>query len=195
MKKRASLIFITMIVSLSGCGTSSTKNTDVSQKDIQTESEIESETEQEQSNGIAALSEEQQQIHKNEATETEYSTEQFEAEFRAACQEYSYDDIARKTDELNGSYAKLTAEIAQVIKGDDDVNTYYDAYVDADFDGYYESEICIWDCRQSGSENLLEDDIIELYGMLDGQTSLDTLAGETVYMPQIDMITCDRISK
>lgn len=122
-----------------------------------------------------------------EVTEHIYTKE----EMQSLCKEYTYDELVRNTDSLYGELIRVTAKIAQVLK--DDNGTYYDAAIDADADGIYESEICLIDSRSEG-ENLLEDDIITAYGAVSGETEFERLTGEKVYVPQIQFLYCDRIN-
>ena len=52
-----------------------------------------------------------------------------EDEYRAACQTYTYDEIARNPDKYEKSLAKFTGKVVQVIKNGDEIQMRVNMYI------------------------------------------------------------------
>ena len=95
------------------------------------------------------------------------------------CQNYSYETIARYPNKYKGKYAKFTGEVVQVI----DKETYR---VDVTYEGYgfYTDTIYVELSDDVNLDfNILEDDIITIYGVLAGECSYETVLGADMTIP------------
>ena len=81
-----------------------------------------------------------------------------ENEYRAQCQEYSYDDIARYPDNYQKKLAKFTGEVVQVLHDGDKIQMRVDVTL-SEY-GFYEDTVFVFFTPSNG-QNILEGDIIE----------------------------------
>ena len=105
-----------------------------------------------------------------------------ENEYRASCQTYTYDQIARNPDDYQNKLAKFTGKVVQVIRNGDEIQmrvnvtaTSYGGYTDTVF-VYY---------TITNNINVLEGDIITMYGELRGIQTYETVLGATMSIPRI----------
>ena len=122
----------------------------------------------------------------SESHPTEVPTPTFD-EQKAASTQLSYDDLFRNNEEHIGKTIWYTGEVIQVIEGDEDE---YQLRVNVT-----EGEI-FWDdtvfLRYSGSR-LLEDDIIEFVGRVNGLIAYEAVMGNEVTIPDITVIAHRRL--
>ncbi len=108
------------------------------------------------------------------------SDEEIEELYKAECDEYSYDTIARDPDEYYGTYGKYKGEVVQVLEDGDEVqlrvNITKGKY-------YYSDTIFVFYERKDGESRILEDDIITIYGMNMGTISYESVLGATITLP------------
>ena len=104
-----------------------------------------------------------------------------EEEYRAECKLYYYDDVFRNPDNYEKKLAKFTGEVVQVIhKGDKlqlRVNVTKGAY------GYEDTIYVFYDA--SGKSNILEGDIVTIYGELRGLITYESVSGVDITIPRI----------
>ncbi len=106
-----------------------------------------------------------------------------EEEYRAQCKEFSYDDIARYPDEHEKKLAKFTGKVVQVLRDGDDklqmrVNVTAGKY------NTYEDTVYVFYTIEAG-KNILEDDIITMYGELRGMIEYESILGAEITIPCI----------
>ena len=104
-----------------------------------------------------------------------------ENEYRAACQIYSYDEIARNPDKYEKSLAKFTGEVVQVLKEDNEIQM----RVDVTYNGYIYSDTVYVFYKISNGVNVLEGDIVTMYGELRGMQEYESVLGQTISIPRI----------
>lgn len=119
-----------------------------------------------------------------EVLETEiYSlpAEEVKAQYIASCTSYSYDTIARDPDSHMFTYGAYTGEIIQVLEDGDElqlrVNITPTSY------GGYEDTIYVLYTQKEGASRLLEDDIVNIYGINMGTISYESIFGATITLP------------
>lgn len=118
-------------------------------------------------------------------TTTKKSKEIVKQEFISSCQSIAYEDIARNPDNYIGTKAVFTGEVIQIQEGLFDsivmrVNVTkgeYDIWDDTIYVNYTYSD---------GESKFLEDDIITMYGTLEGSKTYTTVLGSTVTIPQFN---------
>ena len=105
-----------------------------------------------------------------------------ENEYREQCQSFTYDEIARYPDKYEKKLAKFTGKVVQVIRNGDEIQmrvnitpTSYCSYTDTVFVFYTPAD----------NVNILEDDIITMYGELRGMQEYETVLGATMSIPRI----------
>ena len=108
--------------------------------------------------------------------------EEIAANYKAKCQAYSYDEIARDPDKYLGTYGKYTGKVIQVLEDGTDVqlrvNITQGKYT-------YEDTIYVSYTRTSGESRILEDDIITIYGQNGGTISYEAVSGATITIPLV----------
>ena len=114
------------------------------------------------------------------------SEEEIEAAYKSNCESYSYKDIARYPDEYKGKYVKFRGEVVQVVK--DTWGSGYTLRVDVTYNGYFwEDTIYVEYVPKDDSEaRILEEDIITLYGICQGEKSYTSVLGSTITIPIVE---------
>ena len=107
----------------------------------------------------------------------------------AQAREISYDDLFRNNDSYIGSIVHYRGKIIQVVEGSGDN---YNLRVDVT-QGEYFWEDTVY-LHYSG-ERLLEDDIIEFVGEVKGLKKYSAIFGNTVTIPELEVIQSRLISK
>ena len=109
--------------------------------------------------------------------------EEKEAAFKDECTTYSYETLARNPDDYVGEKVHFRGEVIQVMESGDDVTL----RVNVNYTGYYWTDtIYVEYTRQSSSESrILEDDIIDLYGISAGTITYETVMGNDVTIPGV----------
>ena len=104
-----------------------------------------------------------------------------ESEYKTQCEVYSYDEIARYPDEYERKLAKFNGEVIQVIRNGDDlqmrVNVTQDKY------GYDDTVFVFYTI--TNGVNVLEGDIITMYGELRGLQEYESVLGAQISIPRI----------
>ena len=119
-----------------------------------------------------------------ETQEYELSGSEYEKAYKAACEKYKYDTIARNPDKYKGKKAKFTGEVIQVQQSDFLGLTYYVLRVDVTKGKYYyEDTVYVTYFASEDDERILEDDIITMYGELTGEETYTTIFGASVTIP------------
>ena len=105
-----------------------------------------------------------------------------EEEYRQNCRFFSYDDIARNPDDYEGKLAKFTGEVVQVLKDGDELQMRVNVTVDEW--GLYEDTVYVF-YTITNNVNVLEGDIIEMYGELRGMQEYETIFEAEISIPRI----------
>lgn len=106
-------------------------------------------------------------------------------EYIASCAEYGYKDISRQPDSYKGKRAKFKGKVIQVLEGYGD-NIAMRVDVTQDDYGLWSDTIYVNYTRKSDDEpRILEDDIIIMYGELDGIETYTTVLGSSMSIPRI----------
>lgn len=104
-----------------------------------------------------------------------------EAEYRAQCQTYSYSDIARNPDQYEKKLAKFRGEVIQVLKDGNQLQM----RVDVTYNGYiYTDTVFVFYNTENGT-NVIEGDIIDMYGELRGMQEYESVLGAQISIPRI----------
>lgn len=120
----------------------------------------------------------------NTTLEKEYANDI--AEYKGKCKSYSYEKIFRYAEDYNGKFAKFTGKVVQVIE-DGDLYEVYRVDVTKDKWGYYDDTIYVFYADINDfTSRILEDDIITIYGELDGLYTYETVLGANVTIPKIN---------
>lgn len=104
-----------------------------------------------------------------------------EDEYKSLCRSASYEDIARDKNALNGEKLTFTGEIIQVVD-----DTYRINITKTDY-GYSDTIIFEIDSDRL-KENILEGDIVTIWGESKGFVSYESIMGENITVPDIRAI-------
>ena len=118
----------------------------------------------------------------SEKKDTKKSEEQMQKEFIDSCQEFDYKKIARNPDDYIGQNFKVTVQIYSKSEGGLFTESYMKAYTDDGSGTYFDKMIYVFDEQDENSKyyvNVLENDIITVYGTFDGmEDTTNMLNGE-----------------
>lgn len=108
---------------------------------------------------------------------------QLKEKFIQSCKTYSFSDLARNADSLEGQRITAKGKVVQVMKTGD----YYEMRINITSKGYgyWTDTVYVTYFKESSSPNIIEDDIITFYGEIEGNTSYQTVLGATVTLPDI----------
>ena len=159
-------------------------------------------TEEPQEN-VEELPEASEELPENSVEETIVPEEPVisEDDFKASCQQFSYKTIARNPDDYIGQNFVVDVKVSQKINGKwySDYDTYYKAYTNDKYDMWLGDFLYIIDRQDKDADsylNVLEDDIIRVYGTFNGMSeSKNVLTGTTSNDISLDMKYCELISE
>ena len=121
-----------------------------------------------------------------------------EGEYRAQCQSYTYDEVARNPDAYSGKLAKFTGEVVQVVKkGDKETSLRVNVTKNGDSITYYTDTVYViykYDNKEN-AVSILENDIITLYGELNGEQTYESVLGQQITIPKIYVKYVDIVGK
>lgn len=103
---------------------------------------------------------------------------------KEACKTYSYKEVARNPDAYTGKYAYFKGEVTQVVQ--DETATEHSVYrVSVTNNGYFwtDAVMVIFEGEMEDSSRLIEDDIVKMYGKLDGMYTYETVMGDSLTIP------------
>lgn len=101
------------------------------------------------------------------------------------CSTYTFKEIARNPNNYKGKRAKFTGEVIQVQEGYNN-NVVLRVNVTKGEYGIWEDTIWVdYKYANSNENKILEDDIITIYGEIQGQKSYTSILGSQVTLPQI----------
>jgi hypothetical protein len=107
-----------------------------------------------------------------------------ETEYKDECIEKSYEELARNPDNVKGTKVKVTGEVIQVTEYNNKielrVNITKEEY------GYYTDTIYVTYVPKAGEDKILEDDIVTIWGISEGDYSYTSIMGSKVTLPKID---------
>lgn len=109
------------------------------------------------------------------------TAEEIKEDYIADCQSYTYDEIARNPDKYKYKQAKFTGEVMQVTTRDDG----YVLLVSVTKKRYFwDDNIYVYYKKQSDDEpNILEDDIVKMYGSMLGEYTYTAVMGNSITVP------------
>ncbi len=104
--------------------------------------------------------------------------------YKDSCVPYTYEEIARNPEKVKDNLAVVEGQVIQVVEDGNTVRLRlnitpigYGFYEDTIFVNYYRED--------ENEDRILEDDIIKVYGRLNGLTSYTALFGQDVTLPEI----------
>lgn len=112
------------------------------------------------------------------------SAEEIEAEYKKSCKSYTYNEIARNPGDYKGKYAVFTGKVIQVQQQATSGIMYYVLRVNVTKGTYsYSDTVYVTYYALETDARILEDDIIVMYGKLNGEKTYTTVMGASVTIP------------
>lgn len=109
-------------------------------------------------------------------------------EYKVLCETYAYKDIARYPDKYKGKDAKFEGEVVQVLEDTFLGTTTYTLRVNVTYDTFwYTDTVYVTYKPAPGEGRILEEDIIEMYGRLTGTVTYESIFGESIIIPSMDV--------
>lgn len=121
--------------------------------------------------------EEQTSAQQTESSETRVDEEAY----KQSCAQYNYRDIARYPADYEGKNAYFRGYVRQVLEDGNDVQLLVDT---TESDYGWDDAVIIWYTRAEEAR-ILEDDIVELWGRLEGLYTYESLLGESITVPSM----------
>jgi hypothetical protein len=119
-----------------------------------------------------------------------------EEEFKNSCESISFEDLSRNPDKYKDNKYTFTGEVIQVQENDSwlsdttqvdlRINVTKKTYEYLDED-YWEDTIYATIELPEGADRILEDDIITIWGTCDGNYTYESVLGNKVSLPKIDV--------
>lgn len=106
-----------------------------------------------------------------------------EEDYKASCEEYTYEEISRNPDQYKEKLAKFKGQVIQVVESGNDLQLRVN--VTADEYGFYSDTIYVTYSKGESESRILENDIVEVYGVLDGLYTYKSIMNSTVTLPII----------
>lgn len=136
----------------------------------------------------------EEEAHKKNVQEDKKKNAELYKEFKKtfidSCDTYGYKDIFRNAEDYQGKNAKFTGKVVQVIN--DTLETDLRVNVTRDKLGFYDDTIyVVWKNYDREHDpvtinRILKDDIVTMYGTLNGIQTYETTSGSSVTIPKFD---------
>lgn len=180
------IIFVIMMSEVGSADTGSVTDT---QQQTEIVAESQSESDDNKSTETEQKEEPKKETEQSESAEqkpdevpTEKTEKQIRKEFIDSCQKFNYKKIARNPDDYIGQNFKVTVQVSSISTGGWLTDGYMKAYTDDGSGYYFDKMIYIFDEQDENSSyyvNVLEDDVITVYGTFEGmEDSENALNGE-----------------
>lgn len=105
-----------------------------------------------------------------------------EDQYKAQCQDISYDELARNPDTYEGQYVKFTGEVIQVQEG---ILNVFRINVTEDEYGFWDDTVLVYYMYGDGESRILEDDIVTFYGKYNGLETYESILGQSITIPSV----------
>ena len=115
--------------------------------------------------------------------EQERKAEEEKQAFIASCQSYTFEQMARNPDNFKGTNVKTTGKVVQALYGTNTVDLRVNITKKGSYSTYYTDTIYVTYTTNAGEDKILEDDIITIYGISQGDYSYTSTMGSRITLP------------
>ena len=129
--------------------------------------------------------EEAKKIAEKAEEEAKKKAEQEEQEFKESCKKYSFEELARNLEKIEGTNVKITGEVIQALYGNDSVDLRINITKEGTYTTYYTDTVYVVYYPEDGEDKILEDDIVTVYGTAQGDYSYTSTIGAKITLPLI----------
>lgn len=128
---------------------------------------------------------EQEAEEKRKQEEEIARKQQEESEFKASCQTYTFEQMARNPENFKGTNVKVTGEVVQALYGTSGVDLRVNITKEGTYTTYYTDTIYVVYYPEAGEDKILEGDIITIYGTSQGDYTYTSTLGASINLPLI----------
>lgn len=111
--------------------------------------------------------------------------EKEKTEFKASCKTYTFEQMARNPESFKGTNVKVTGEVVQALYGTSGVDLRVNITKKGNYSTYYTDTIYVVYYPETGEDKILENDIITIYGISQGEYSYTSTIGAPITLPLI----------
>lgn len=129
--------------------------------------------------------EETKKLAEKDEEEARKKAKQEEQEFKESCKNYSFEELARNPDKIEGTNVKITGEVIQALYGSDSVDLRINITKEGTYTTYYTDTVYVVYYPEDGEDKILEDDIVTVYGTAQGDYSYTSTLGAKITLPLI----------
>lgn len=108
-----------------------------------------------------------------------------EKDFKEECEVYTYEQLARNPDKIKGKKVKLTGQVIQVMQGVSSVELRIN--ITKEDYGYYDDTIYALYIPKVGEDKILEEDVITVWGIAQGDYSYTSILGSSITLPFVNI--------
>ena len=113
-----------------------------------------------------------------------FTFDDLEQAYKDSCKEYTYKEIARNPDKVKNERAKLKGKVVQVLESGNTVELRVN--ITPKGYGYYDDTVYVYYYRMDETEDrILEDDIVTVYGRLNGLKTYTSVLKSEITLPEI----------
>lgn len=149
------------------------------------------EVKKENNNIVVTNAAEEKRIAEQEAEEKRKQEEEIarkqqeETEFKASCQTYTFEQMARNPENFKGTNVKVTGEVVQALYGTSGVDLRVNITKEGTYTTYYTDTIYVVYYPESGEDKILEGDVITIYGTSQGDYTYTSTLGASINLPLV----------
>lgn len=105
----------------------------------------------------------------------------------ANCTEYTYEQMARNPENVKGELAVVTGEVIQALENGNEYQMRVNiTLTGSEYYQYYTDTIFVTYTKNDGDSRILENDIVTIYGVLNGTVTYTSVLGAEVTLPALD---------
>ena len=128
---------------------------------------------------------EQEAEEKRKQEEEIARKQQEESEFKATCQTYTFEQMARNPENFKGTNVKVTGEVVQALYGTSGVDLRVNITKEGTYTTYYTDTIYVVYYPEAGEDKILEGDVITIYGTSQGDYTYTSTLGASINLPLV----------
>ena len=106
-------------------------------------------------------------------------------EYQEKCESVAYKDIARNPSEFEGKMVKFKGKVIQVQESTYSKSVFRIDVTEDEY-GFWDDTVYVTFKLEENASRILEDDIVEFYGICQGTTSYTSVFGEKITIPSVD---------
>lgn len=123
----------------------------------------------------------------NVSIETEEEKAKKESDFKNECKKYTFEELARNPEKIKGKKVKLTGQVIQTYESSWSSSVDLRINITKNEYGFYSDVIYATYILPNGTDKILEDDIITIWGTAEGDYSYTSVLGTKVTLPKINV--------